>query len=273
VVESFRLVKSRNQLGIMTEPPRFSSQIDIADSPGESRVNFEARTKLSLPDNEVQQIVGAFVSAANFGMFSKEPAAAARTIQVESQESVEGGGGRIAWSVTGMQIGAYRVLLNMLEAAHYASKLLDLVRLTSAPSGGKRFSKDDLLTSPFPAKTNNPPFELRVGQNLAYCREPLIRLEFKRRISDEETARLFPPFLAWDNVVLRGGYLEDLEDRKAELDIEEELTSPRTYLAAPNTVEHLFYEFEGQAAAFDAVINMAIRLHHTFCPLAAFEIE
>jgi hypothetical protein len=35
----------------------------------------------------------------------------------------------------------------------------------------------------------------------------------------------------------------------------------------------LFYKFVGREAAFDALLNMVIRLHHTFCPLVSFEIE
>ena len=98
-------------------------------------------------------------------------------------------------------------------------------------------------------------------------------MEFQRDISDDELVTILPLFWAWDNVVIRGGYLEELEDRDADLDIEASLASQQTYLTSPNTVEHLFYEFVGQEAAFDALINMAIRLHYIFCPLTSFEIE
>jgi hypothetical protein len=98
-------------------------------------------------------------------------------------------------------------------------------------------------------------------------------LEFRGDINDEELATLVPSFIAWDSVIIRGGYLEDFGDRDPGIDIAESLSSQQTYLASPNTVEHLFYEFIGAAAAFDALINMAINLHTTFRPLTSFEIE
>jgi hypothetical protein len=260
----------------MPEPSSFLWDIDISDSPDESRVNFEVGTKSSAVDKKVLKIADAFVSAANLGMFSMQPAASHITIAVEGTEYPSAGTIRFLWRVAGIQIGAYRVLLNMLSAAHRASGLLNWVRLTSAPVGGKRFSKNDLLNCPLPGKANKPPFELRVQRNLDDCREPLIRLEFERNISDDETAQLVPSFRAWDNLVLRGGYTENLEDRDPVLDTVEELEEleiPQTYMASPNTLEHLFYEFEGQAAAFDALMNLAIRLHYTFSPLAGLEID
>lgn len=251
----------------------FMSEVDIADFPGESQVLFEAKTKLSSPVKDIAQAVDAFVSAANFGMFSKEPTAKIKPIVVDSVESQGQGIIRYMWKVTGIQVGAYRVLLNMLKAIHHFSEPLERIRLISTLVRGKRMNRNDLLSASFPGKAGKPPFALRYNSNLADYREPLIRLEFKRDIRDDELLTILPLFFAWDNVVIRGGYLEELEDRDADLDIEAGLASQQTYLAAPNTVEHLFYDFVGQKAAFDAIINMAIRLHYFFCPLASFEIE
>ena len=84
----------------------FMSEVDIADFPGESQVLFEAETKLSLPVTDIVQVVDAFVSAANFGMFSKEPNAKIKPIAVDSVESQGQGRIRYLWKVTGIQVGA-----------------------------------------------------------------------------------------------------------------------------------------------------------------------
>ena len=271
MVESFRFVK-RSDLLKMPRISSFLSEVDIADSAGESQVIFAAEIKAPLPATDIEQVVDAFVSAANFGMFSKEPTAPTKPIVVDSSDSRAPGRIQYVWKVTGIQVGAYRVLLNMLEAAHHFSELLERIRLISL-GRGSRVNRTDLLNAPFSIKAGKPPFALRSGRNLADCREPLIRLEFQRDVSDDDLATLVPAFLAWDNVVIRGGYVEELENRDPKLDIEKALASQQTYLAAPNTVEHLFYKFVGQEAAFDALINMVIRLHSVFCPLASFEIE
>jgi|GEM_PF-2079837 len=257
----------------MRKIPPFLSEVKIADIPGESQVLFEAETKLSSPVTDIVQVVDAFESAANFSMFSKKPTAKMKTIAVDSVESQGQGRIRYLWRVTGIQVGAYRVLLNMLEVTHHFSEQLERIRLISTLDRGKRMNRNDLLSTSFPGMAGKPPFVLRYNSNRIDYREPLIRLEFKRDISDDELVKILPFFLAWNNVVIRGGYLKKLEHRDADLDIEASLASQQTYLAAPNTVEHLFYDFVGQKAAFDALINMSIRLHYFFCPLSSFEIE
>ena len=107
----------------MQKNPTFVSEIDIADCADESQVIFEAMTKSSLPVADIVQIVDAFVSVANFGMFSKEPTAVTKGIEVVSTESQECGRIRYVWRVTGIEVVAYHVLLNMLEARQSTSEL------------------------------------------------------------------------------------------------------------------------------------------------------
>ena len=253
-------------------PPSFLTEVDIADFPGESEVIFEVVTKSSSSGAAIGQIADVFEAAARAGMFSKEPAAKTIPIEVVSVERFGGVGVRYIWKVTGIQVGAYRMLLNMLDVTHHFEQPLASSRLLSPIGGGKRMHWNDLIDAPFPIKSRKPPFALRVKQNLEDSREPLIRLEFQREIHDEELEILVPLILAWDTLVIRGGYLQDLDDRDPDLDIDASLSSQQTYLAAANTVEHLFYEFIGPEAAYDTLVNMAVKLHRTFCPLAALEI-
>jgi hypothetical protein len=253
--------------------PTFVAEIDVADYPGESQVIFEATTRSALPVTDIAQIVDAFVLGANAGMFSKEPTARTKAIEVISTESQEHGRIRYVWRAAGIQIVAYHVLLNMLEARQSTSVLLDSVRLVSTGDRGTRINKNDLRSATFSRNTERLPFAVRYLVNLEDCREPLVRLEFQRAISDDESAKISTIFLLWVNVVIRGGFLEAIEDRDPDLDIEAALSSQEIYVAAPDTIELLFFDFVGQKAAFDALLNMAIRLHHLFCPLVSFEIE
>jgi hypothetical protein len=257
----------------MTGTLSFPATIDVIDSASESRVTFAAETIAPRPVASITATVEAFVTAANAGMFSKDPAAIARPIVVEALESRTPQRLDSAWLVTGVQARAYRVLLNMLEVAHGVTSPLQGIRLKSSAGDGARLTTADLLGAPAAIKAGKPPFELHCRRNLKDMREPLIRLEFKRPITDDELARLAPLFVAWDSVAIRGGFIDELPALDEDLDVDAALASPQTYLAAPDTVEHLFDEFVGTEVAFFALLNMVTRIHAMFSPLASLEIE
>jgi hypothetical protein len=254
--------------------PPLRAEVGIGDFAGESDVTFEAAVKSSSSKmTEVVQIAQAFAAAAGTGMFSQGLAANTRPIETAAMEGPAMGNFRCQWKVRGIQAGAYRVLLNMLDVMHHFSDPLESIRISTPSRLDKQLNWKEVMNAPFPGIIINPPFKLQLKPNLANSRDPLIRLEFQREVKDEELARLVPLFIAWDNIIIRGGYLEDLGDRDADINIEESLASQQTYLASPTTVEHLFYEFIGAKAAFDALINIAINLHVAFRPLTSFGIE
>ncbi|MCF6362766.1 MAG: hypothetical protein L3J88_05365 [Gammaproteobacteria bacterium] len=258
----------------MKKAPFLQAEVDIIDIPGKSQIIFEAQAQTSSQVTEITKIAEVFVSAANFGMFSMDPAAATKTIEIDLVEYPREGLIRYVWNISGIQVGAYRVLLNMLKVANELSGLIQYTRLISTYESGKRLSKEDIQNISFPSKAKTQPFALQYNGNLAGNREPVIRLTFERNISDEELSMLFPIFVSWDNLVVRGGYLEKFADIDAELDVEAVALAPQqTYLATQCTVEHLLYEFVGHEAAFEAIINAAHRLHYVFCPLVSIEIE
>ncbi|MGH9350078.1 MAG: hypothetical protein ACRD26_22720 [Vicinamibacterales bacterium] len=253
--------------------PSFPAEVEIIDAPGESDVVFEATGKAQASIAEAARGAEAFEGAARVGMFSKEPAVRRSAIERVSMERPREQSVRYVWKARDIQPGAYRTLLNMLEIGHHFSGPLESVRLVSASGHGTRLNLSGLLNTPFPARSSRLPFELVLKPNLEDSKEPLIRMEFQREIHDDELKTLEPLFLAWDSIVIRGGYLNDLTDRYPDVDIEESLSGQQTYLAAPNTVEHLFYEFIGAAAAYDALVNAAVVVHHAGRPLSSFEIE
>lgn len=253
--------------------PSFPAEVNIVDSPGQSDVLFEAVAETPASAVEVMRAAEAFETAARAGMFSRDPAAQRIPIEAVSAERPSERRVRYEWRVVGIQPGAFRVLLNMLEVVHRFFGPLESVHLSSTIGHGERMNLDGVLKAPFPGTMARPPFSVVLKPNLEDSKEPLIRLEFQREVHDGEIETLLPLFVAWDNIIIRGGYLNDVEDRYSDVDVEESLSGQQTYLAAPNTVEHLFYEFIGAAAAYDALVNMAVRIHHTLRPLATFEIE
>jgi hypothetical protein len=257
----------------MSRSPSFLSEVDVADSAIETQVVLAAEAKAPAPVPEIGQIVDAFVAAANVGMFSKDPSSGTKAIELVSSESRTPGRMQYTWRAAGLQVGAYRVLLNMLESPPSVSEPLNRISLVSTPDRGTRVRRAELLGSQLAIRAGKPPFAFRSRRHLDNCGEPVVRLEFRRPVNDDELASLLPAFRAWDNVVIRGGFLDEAQDQEVGPDIDAALKSQQTYLAAPNTVEHLFYLFMGNREAFSALLNMAIRFHFDFCPLASLEID
>lgn len=251
--------------------PTYAAEVGIVDFLGVAAVVFEAATQV--PSPALLRTVEAFEAAAQAGMFSRHPAATTVPMQVEGGGVSQPQRVRRAWRVTGMQIGAWRVLLSMLDALHHEIAPLAYVRLVSSDIAEPRLAWHDVIRSPFPRRSAALPFDLRIDRSLEDTSEPLIRLTFERDIDDAALQQLIPLFAAWDRLVLCGGYVQDPDDRDPVSDIEERLGTQQTYLAARDTVEHLLYEEVGVAAAFDAVVNMAVKLDLGFGRVAALEFN
>jgi hypothetical protein len=253
--------------------PSFAVDLDVADSVGEFDALLEVVTSAPNGLGEVAQVAQAFEQAANAGMFSTDPGTTPMPMATVSVTSPVETVVHYKWRTVGVQPGAFRVLLNMLEVTHQFYAPIVSVRLVTMNEYPRRLRLDGLLRLPFPGAAANPPFEIMLKRRLEDSKDPLIRLEFRTVISDDMIERLVPMFIAWDNVVIRGGYLNSLDDRWPDTNVEESLSEQQTYLAATDTVEHLFYEFIGAAAAYDGFINIAVRIHHSLRGLASFQVE
>jgi hypothetical protein len=218
-------------------------------------------------------LVASFVRAAQAGMFSTNPAADTQAVQL----SLVSGSGeqelRFVGKTEGIHIGAYRVLLNMVELFHRFVAPVASFRVFSLHAHGDRLGLREIASAPFPPKPSPLPFQFRAERSLDDSRDPAIRLQLARRTDDQELGIVTPSFVAWDEVVLRGGYYETAEDRDPGLDLEESLAGQQTYLSAPDVVEHVLYEFVGRREAYDALTNMAVRLHKRVFPIASLEVS
>lgn len=253
--------------------PSFPAEISIADSPEPFDVEFAAMAEAPASLAAVVRVVEAFLVATRVGMFSKEPSVDRIGIEPVSAARASERAVRYLWRVGGVQLGSFRVLLNMLEVIHHVDGPLALVSLRSTTGYGERMNTDRIVKVPFPVRSVDLPFPVAFKQNLENSRDPVVRVEFETKTDDRDVDVLVPLFLAWDRIVVHGGYLNALEDRDLDVDVDESLSGQQTYLAATNSVEHLLYEFVGSAAAYDALVNLAVRIHCTFRPLASLEVE
>lgn len=87
-------------------------------------------------------------------------------------------------------------------------------------------------------------------------------------MSDEEFDAIEPLFVTWNRLITRGGYGNEV----GEVELDDAIVCGETYMAAPQTLEHEFVRAVAQVAAYEAVVNMAIGVHHRLCPLKRVEI-
>jgi len=109
--------------------------IDIVDSASVSQLTLAVETKSPTPTAPIEDTIAAFVVATNTGMFSKTPSAQTTPIIVEASES-SAERCEYVWRSTGVQMGAYRVLIGMLDAANQLGAELESVRLVSSADRG-----------------------------------------------------------------------------------------------------------------------------------------
>jgi hypothetical protein len=253
----------------------FAAEINISDPTGECVVAFDARATNADCRGRIENVLDVFIRCTAAGMFSLDSGNRRTPLESLPREPSDGPTSIGAtWRLSGTQRGAFRLLLNMLSATHRATGCIAAVTMTSPPTDHARIGLRDVLNAPFPQRPADLPFSFVAHVDLQEAREPVIRCEFARAVEEHELARLVLLFQLWDSLTLHESYgiVEGGSDN-ADQDVEEIILSQPAYLAAPETFEHVFYEFSAPAAAFDALLNMAIRVHHLLCPLVSLQIE
>lgn len=169
---------------------------------------------------------------------------------------------------TGIDAGAYRVLLNMLAQNHYVNEQLARVYLgIKGEEPRKVVGLDSILYRRCAPHADSPPFVLYIPQPLEENEQPVIRIEFARNLSQTEFDFVAGSLQIWDDIIASGGFA-DTFDR---IDLME--PSGECYMLSPNTVEHPCDGSPDQPVAYDALINMAIKVNATYCPIVVLEID
>jgi hypothetical protein len=170
--------------------------------------------------------------------------------------------------IGGIDHGAFRILLNVAAEVARRGRRLDTVSIWSKSSEQPTNGLHEVLSSPYPGRVRITPFELLLGELFFENREPLMRMRFRRAVTDEEFEQIQVLVKAWDCILMLGGYL-DAADRDGDL-----LPEPgEFFLAEPLVIEHLIYAYQGPEESFNALVNLAVRLDVSVCPLSAMEIE
>lgn len=246
--------------------PPLNIELLVADASVHAEVTFDViPTDSTTSKKHIEYIVALFQRAVGTAMFSGGRNA---SLEIASVKNITEGRFLQQWKINGIEPGGYRVFINMLEIVHIRQVALASVRLVSPPQEGKRLDRHAVMASDYPARGRAVPFGLRLKRVLAGTKNVLVRLEFTRELRNEEVDMLEGLFVTWDRLITHGGYGSEF----GEVALDDSIVRGETYMASPDTLEHEFICTIGQAAAFEPLINMAIKLHRTFCPLTAFEI-
>jgi hypothetical protein len=215
------------------------------------------------------EVLTYFVSAANAGMFASPPFHPARAwMKATTNSDPMDGLFKATWEGSQVTIGAYKILLQMVTQSHFGHAPLQSFGLISIDSDGRTAGIEEVLASEYPTRPANVPFAMDIAEDIESASVPAIRIEFSRALTSEEFGVLEQLLADWHCLILFGGYRDSFEHMT---------TSPlrpgKLYLSAPNVAEHVLYGFRGAPVAYDALINMLVKLHSDGWPVERVEIE
>lgn len=246
--------------------------VDISIYPPFEDIQLQVVAKSKQPGQNLEllsEVLSYFVSSANAGMFSTHPYNPEQAfMRIASSNDASKGKIRCIWESRYVKLGAYKILLGMVVQSHHGHVPLAFFGLSSVSRVGTPMHFEDIVASPYPNRVLKTPFELDLAGDLDSVTMPAIRMEFKRSLDSDEFQRVEQLIADWHTLILLGGYLNSYEAIK-----ELPMHPGKTYLASPSTVEHVLYGFAGPSVVYDALINMAVKLHTSFCPLLRMEIE
>jgi hypothetical protein len=250
-------------------PPDSSGPLElefaVPQDSADAELHFEAQARDETAAMElIERVISAFRDAVGIGMFGERA-----VLETSVQEQSRAGFVRQRWRVGGLKPGAFRVLLDMLEAVHLHALPLALLRLSVASTLRPVVDLRTIRTLPYLPARQQLDFVVRLREDIDEVKEPVIRLAFDSDVSDKVFEDLSSMFLVWDDLVLLGGFGSEFGARECDAGA----INRQTYMASRDTVEHLLYWVVGGAAAFDALVNAATRIHASVCPLMAFEVE
>ena len=167
----------------------------------------------------------------------------------------------------GISVGAYQILLKMLFQSHYPDQSLLHLEVRMADTSEALFNLEQVINSELPEHFQPLPFNLAIPQPLESNSNPVVRLQFCKALSDEEFEYISQCIFIWDKLIAFGGFYESFEPLEVSY-VEYEL-----YLVSPDTVEHPCEGSVDEPIAYDALINMAVYMHVSFCPILILEID
>jgi hypothetical protein len=247
-----------------------STSVEVHDSGEPAAVILDIKSQdTSASMTPVRRIVELFATSANAGMFPAKHTSPEETALTVAAETNESGRLQQRWSVRGLGPGAYKVFLSLLGVVHQYESPLASITLRSMNGRGRIVNLKEIIEYPYPQRAEIIEFVLRLPRIRDEFGSPRIRIEFVDDVVDDHLDRLTEWFTAWDHLITHGGYYHVADG----LELDDEVNFGETYMLSANTVEHTFESVVGGAGAFDALINMTVRIHRTVHRVAAFELE
>lgn len=249
-------------------PVPFGATVSLPDTLGETQ--FLLMLKGRDPPVELKQTAGVFsrfATAAEAGMFAGDRVPPTRSLlQVLSHER-EADRIRYRCKIRGVDTGAFRILLNVLSESCRRLEPLNELQLAGAAPTARDAGLEAVLAHAYPGRATKVPFNLHLREFFFENREPVIRIEFQQKLGDQQFDQIKNMIEAWDHILALGGYVTST--READFFPE----PGELYLAEPAALEHLVYAFEGPEETYNAIINMAVKIHSTICPVDSLEID
>jgi hypothetical protein len=258
----------------MSEPTAnarpLAAEVDLIDAAEPIEVSLDVESQSPAASlQSVLRVTEIVEAAINAGMFPAQRTTPEETACDVLATEGELGAVRKIWRMTGVAPGAYKILLSMLAVVHKYQVPLSALRLRSAPARGSRLTLAEITAVPYPKRTDDVRFEVKLPRIRDELTSPRIRIIFADDIGDSALDLFEHTFTAWDHLITHGGYFHVAD----ELELDDENVLGETYMLSENTVEHTLEADVGSPEAFDAVINMAVKVHKTLHRVVRFELE
>lgn len=247
-------------------------QLFLAIGSGQSEAvcNIAAENYLSASiEADLQITLDSFTRAANYGMFSginNNPELSSFQLVASSNDSLRPRFER-SYDVRSIDVGAYRVLSNMLNNLELNIDLAIMVKGISS-SNAVVMVPESVFNVPYPETFANPCFSVVDNLMEPTAQEVFVRVDFIDELKEDTVLPVFELFEYWKDIVKRGAY-PGVSDK-------EEVAIPShtdCYFVSPHLLEFAVYGYSGPVEAYFALLNGLYRIHRTFRPILEVELE
>jgi hypothetical protein len=218
---------------------------------------------------DLQNTLDSFMRAANYGMFSgvnHKPEQSSFQLVASSNDSSKFHFER-SYEVRSIDMGAYRVLFDMLNNLALNIELSILVRGFSSSSTVVT-APTSVLNLLYPGTSANACFSVVDNLMEPTAQEVIVRVDFIDELTEDAALPVFELFESWKDIVKRGAYPAISE--KEEVDV---LCYTEYYFVSPHLLEFAVYGYPGPVEAYFALLNGLCRIHRIFRPILEVELE
>jgi hypothetical protein len=247
----------------------FPAEVEVCAAPDSSQLLvIEARPLQPGKDLEMlKEVVSYFMAAAEAGIFASPPGMSELTHSVARSASVSQTGFVGTYELSHVPPQAFKILLGMIVQSHFGHVGLAALRISVVSGPASRWNLSQILARGYPDRVPLTQFDLDLASDLEDAQMSTVRLRFARALTEQEFSALEERIADWHCLMLLGGYANSFEKMKGV-----PVRPKPTYLLSPSIVEHGLYGSPG-LAAYDGMVNLAVKLDAAFCPLLALEIE